>query len=361
MTMSRPIQTPHLFGPVRPRRAWGTVIAAVLLGSVVSGPAQAAAPPVASVATVASTTVAVDPSLELPGGRPNFVVATLTGRSNALVVKIAMYIFSGDGRVKQRFWTWRQDSITGGGNAKYQKVPSGYTTAGCRYKCPIRTPLGFQHGGNGHFAAGTWTRLPDGTITVSFAGSATESWQVRTSANLASIVLSQARGNRGWGLGSTAPLTLARDMNTFYQLDRIYGPHAENGYDEATIFKHVGFHAPDYVRCSSGKCLQGKGVTAADKRTWFSSYLATNPAADGRKVFWNVQTGPVTQMEAPGSVCISSPGGGHTNALLQAIDDNGRLVGIVGVQASLNKRRHAQDVVGAYAMVPPSLSSLVEN
>ena len=84
--------------------------------------------------------------------------------------------------------------------------------------------------------------------------------------------------------------------------------------------------------------MQGKYVTAANKKTWYSSYYAANPAKDGRKVFRNHQTGVVQQMEAPGSRCISR-GGGHTEALLQALDDRGRIVGLVGVEASLSQQR----------------------
>jgi hypothetical protein len=343
------------------RRAFGTalgaVAAAVLIGSTAVVPASAAT--TADGSASVSTRAAVA-SLSLPGGRPNYVVSTLTGRYNHLVVKLAQYTFSTDGTLSQRYWTWKQDSVTGDGNAKYTKVASGYTTQGCRFACPIRTPVGFQHGGNGRLTTGQWTRRLDGTVAVSFPGASTEVWQVRTSAALASLVLSHSSGNRGWALGSTAPLSLARDMTAFYNTTRIYGPAAENVYGARTFYTHLGFHNIDFTRCSNGTCLQAKGYASGDKRSWFHSYLATNPAADGRKMFWNLQTGAVSQMENPGTVCISVKGGGHTDALLQAIDDNGRLVGVVGVEASINQLKHGQAIVGSFAMLPPSLSTLVE-
>jgi len=288
------------------------------------------------------------------------VVSTLTGRYNHLVVKIAQYTFATDGTVSQRYWTWKQDSVSGDGNAKYTKVPSGYVTQGCRFACPIRTPVGFQHGGAGLTGSGLWARRADGTISVSFPGRSLELWQVRTSASLASMVLSRAGGNRGWALGSTASFSQAGTMTDFYNTTRIYGPGAENVYGATTFDKHVGFRNIDFTRCTSGTCLQVKGYASSDKRRWFHSYLATDPAADGRKMFWNVQTGAVNQMENPGSVCISVKGGGHTDALLQAIDDNGRLVGVVGVEASINQLKHAQAIVGSFAMLPLSLSTLIE-
>ncbi len=345
----------------RPRRRFGAataaMAAAVLLGSAAALPASAATSADGSVPVGAR---AAGVAMTLPGGRPNYVVGTLTGTYNRLVVKIAEYTFRTDGTLSQRYWTWKQDSVTGDGNARYMKPASGYTTQGCRYACPIRTPVGFQHGGTGLLGTGQWARRVDGTISIAFPGRSLEVWQVRTSPTLASLVLSRAGGNRGWGLGSNAPFSQAGTMTDFYNTTRIYGPFSENVYDAVTYDKHVGFRNIDFARCTSGKCLQVKGYASADKRTWFHSYLATDPVADGRKMFWNVQTGVVNQMESPGAVCISTKGGGHTYAMLQAIDDNGRLVGVVGVQASINQRRHGQDMVGSFAMVPPALSALVE-
>jgi hypothetical protein len=220
--------------------------------------------------------------------------------------------------------------------------------------------VGFQHGGNGRAVSGTWARRSDGTIAVYVRGIATEVWRERTSPTLASLVLVRAAGSRGWALGSTTPLSQAGTMGDYYATQRIYGPYAENQYILPTVDKHVGFHNTDYSRCTNGLCLQNRAMGFADKRTWFHGYLATNPAADGRKVFWNVQNGYITQLENPGSICISTKGGGHTYAALQALDDNGRLVALVGVEASINQRARGQDIVAAFAMVPPALSTLVE-
>lgn len=299
----------------------------------------------------------------LPGGRANFVVSVIAGKVNAIAVRLAMYQFRADGTVTEEFWSWRQDSITGDHNNLWAKPGSGYTTAGCRYACPIRTPVGFQSGRSGTRVTGTWTAESAGVVAIRWTPrSGLERWQVDTSAPgvaVARLVTSDPTA-RGWAIGSNAGLSRAVNIAGIYASDRIYGPLAQNAYGSATQFLHSGWHAPDYRLCGNGLCMQGVGNTAADKRSWFSSYIATNPAKDGRKVFWNNQTGVVQQMEQPGSNCISANGGGHTDAALQALDDSGRFVGWVGVEASLNKRRPGQAVVSAFAMVTPSLLSLVD-
>jgi hypothetical protein len=70
------------------------------------------------------------------------------------------------------------------------------------------------------------------------------------------------------------------------------------------------------------------------------------PTRDGRKNYWNHQLGSVTVAEGGGS-CIS-PGGGHTDALLQIIDDTGTFQGWVGAEASFNARTYGNAVVAAF-------------
>jgi hypothetical protein len=101
--------------------------------------------------------------------------------------------------------------------------------------------------------------------------------------------------------------------------------------------------------------MQSRAMTDSNRSNWYHSYFAANAAVDGRKVYWNNQRGVVQQLENPNTTCISASGGGHTNALLQAIDDNGQFVGFVGVEASLNQKKYGQAVVAAYAMLTPSL------
>ncbi len=296
----------------------------------------------------------------LPGGKANYVVSLLAGPVNAMAVRLATYQFSADGTVVERYWSWRQNSITGKGNTRWSKPPSGYTTSGCRHTCPIRTPVGFQSGRAGLTHQGRWSMEPGGTLAISWGGPSVERWSLDTSVTgMVGARLVSSGSARGWAIGSNAPLTQAVDMAAIYAARRLYGPLAQNAYGRPTEYRHIGFHAPDYTLCKNGRCMQGVGNRAADKRTWFSSYWAANPAVDGRKVYWNNQTGAVQQVEQPGGTCISASGGGHTDALLQGLDDSGRLVGVVGVEASLNQRKTGQAVVGAFVMVVPSALSTV--
>jgi hypothetical protein len=288
------------------------------------------------------------------------VVSVIGGPMNAMAVRLATYQFRTDGTVTERYWSWRQDALVGKDNVSWSKPASGYTTAGCTHACPIRTPVGFQRGRLGTLHDGTWSVDSAGNLAIRWSPRSVETWSLDTSVSgLVGARLVAGGGARGWALGSNASLSRAVDMRAIYASDRLYGPLAQNAYGRPTDFLNIGFHAPDYRLCASGKCMQGVGVTATNKSSWFSSYWAANPTTDGRKVFWNNQTGAVQQFEQPGSVCISARGGGHTDALLQALDDSGRFVGFVGVEASLNQRKTGQAIVSAFTMVLPSVLSTV--
>lgn len=296
-------------------------------------------------------------AVALPGGRPAFVVSTLTGPVNRINVRVAKYQFARSGVVTQEYWSWRQNMITGKDQGYWTKPSSGYSTYGCRFSCHIRTPVGFQSGRSGTPQSGRFS-VSGTVLTIVWSTGVAERWRVNTSQpTVAGLTLiSTDRTARGWGLGSNSGLGRAVGMRDIYNAKRFYGPYASNAYGRATIYSNVGFNYTDNVLCGNGICMQGKHVTAADKRTWYSNYWAANPAKDGRKVFRNHQTGVVQQIEAPGSTCISR-GGGHTEALLQALDDQGRIVGLVGVEASLSQQRTGQAVVTAFAMVQPAVRS----
>ena len=308
-----------------------------------------------------STAVATPASAAtLPGGKANYVVSVIGGTVNATGVRLASYAFRSDGTVVQEYWAWRQDRITGKGNASWAKPFSGYKTTGCLRPCPIRTPVGFQSGRRGTVIVGKWS-MSGSTLTIRFGQGTAEHWRIGAgmSGVASASLISSSPQVHGWAIGSNASLTRAVGMRTIYAAQRFYGPLAQNSYGSATTMAHIGFAYQGYRLCSNGLCMQGTNVTSANKRTWFSSYWAANPTRDGRKVFWNNQTGSVQQTEQPGSTCISATGGGHTDALLQALDDSGRIVGLVGVEASLNQRKPGQAIVGAFAMVLPTHSTLV--
>lgn len=295
--------------------------------------------------------------VRMPGGRPAFVVSTISGRVNAISVRLAAYQFRSNGTVTQEYWKWRQNQIKGKNQYSWTKPSSGYTTNGCRHRCVIRTPVGFQSGRRGQRLTGRFW-VSGSVVTIRWNKRWVERWRINTSQpRVAGLkLITSDRTARGWGLGSRVGLARAVGIKAIYAGTRFYGPYASNAYGRATRYTNIGFNAADNTLCGNGICMQGKYVTSSNKRSWYSSYWAANPARDGRKVFRNHQTGAVQQLESPGSTCISR-GGGHTDAMLQALDDRGRIIGLVGVEASLSQRRLGQAVVSAYAMVQPHVRS----
>ncbi|HEY6795702.1 MAG TPA: hypothetical protein VI248_13570 [Kineosporiaceae bacterium] len=300
---------------------------------------------------------------ELPLGRRTYVVSLMDGRPGALAVRLATYVFGTDGTVTERYWAWRQDGVSGTNNVRWTKPSSGYTTLGCPHACPVRTPVGFQSGVAPHVWRGRWWMESGEVLAIRWTPTyPLERWQLDD--GQPGIVGARLIGGRtgalGWGVGSNAPADRGLPLSTIYAPGRwITGPFAENAYTAQTLHLSIGWSAADYRLCGSGRCMQGTRMTAADRRTWYHSYFAANPIRDGRKVYWNNQTGVVQQLENPTTECISASGGGHTNALLQALDDDGQFVGFVGVEASLNQRKAGQDVVAAYAMIDPAKLSAI--
>jgi hypothetical protein len=299
----------------------------------------------------------------LPGGRTTFVVTTMDGRANALVVRLATYTFSAKGTVTERYWAWRQDGIRGDGNVRWTKPASGYTTSGCLHACPVRTPVGFQKGAAPNVFTGHWSLDSADELSIRWtANYPVEHWHLDSSQEgiVGARLTSGGSSASGWGIGSNTPASRGLSLaNIYRESSWITGPFSENTYATPTRHMSVGWSAADYNLCATGRCMQSRKVTGNDKKAWYSSYFAADASVDGRKVYWNNQTGIVQQLENPGSVCISASGGGHTNALLQALDDNGRFVGFVGVEASLNQRKYGQDIVAAYTMMVPSKLSAI--
>jgi hypothetical protein len=294
----------------------------------------------------------------LPDGRTTFVVSMMDGRPEALAVRLATYSFSTNGTVTERYWAWRQDSISGKGNVTWTKPSSGYTTNGCLHNCPVRTPVGFQKGAAPQVWTGRWSQSGD-VLTIRWTPTyPAERWRLddgQPGIVGAKLIPNDANA-RGWAVGSNATATRGVSLASVYGTGAwITGPFAENAYTTSTADMSIGWSATDYSLCSSGRCMQGRKMTSSNRSSWYHSYFAADPSEDGRKVYWNNQTGVVQQLENPGTVCISASGGGHTNALLQALDDNGRFVGFVGVEASLNQRKYGQDIVASYAMIMPTM------
>ncbi|MDP9239911.1 MAG: hypothetical protein M3O55_04630 [Actinomycetota bacterium] len=304
----------------------------------------------------AVTPAAAATALNLPGGRANYVVVAIGGPANQMYVRLATYQFATNNTMTEKVWSWRQNSISG--TAANMKRYSGYTTSGCLRVCAVRTPINFQPGGTPITATGTWRMDAYGHLSIGWSWGAGETWRLdsrQAGFTSMSIWSSNQAIVKGWGFGSNAAATSGATIGQAFAATRLYGPLVQNVYGANTQYLNLGFNFPDYNRCSNSTCLQGKAVVAADKRTWFNTYIAGNPQADGRKNFWNFQTGGVAQMEQPGTSCISTNGGGHTAAMLQVIDDSGRFRGWVGVEASLVQMYWGRAIVSAFATVQPTM------
>lgn len=324
-------------------------VVAVLLPMSLSAPAQ-------SSTTAAAATVAPAG----PAGRSTYVVTMMGGSNGAMYSKLAFYVFSGNGTVTQRYWYWRQDMVVGYSQASKWKVATGYTTSGCRHACPVRTPRGFQPGGAPSTITGTWKIDSYGHLYVRWSSTRYETYRMNSSQSgftAITIMTGYSSGavQKGWGVGSNHSQGTGVTMGSVHASVQIMGPMAVNYYGVPTkYFANQSFYYGNYSRCTNGTCLQSNENTSSDKRQWYNSYFAGNPATDGRKVYWNSQNGSVAQAENPGTSCIGY-GGGHTNATLQALDDSGRFIGLLGAEASFDRRSYLQAEVGAWAAVKPAM------
>jgi len=320
-------------------------------GSAAASPVATGAPAVpaafAAAAPGAATAAAPAPT-PLPGGRPRFVVSMIGGSFNAYWVRLAEYTFTpgtgGTGTVRQTYWMWYQNHFTG--DARRNKVSTGYVTSGCRATCTVRTPRGFQPGAA---PMGTLTgryRFDRfGRVVVEWPGRRTEAWQVRSSHGaLARMTLHHTSlgGLAGDALGSTASFStgatrdeVAGTVLTGVQRVASYGDGGR--YPVRTSAWDTNVVGP-MQRC--GGPGSGAACLFRTDAGWRTAIVV--PRGLGRRAFWQNQ---LQGSDGDRGACFG-PGGGHTVALLQAIDDNGRFAGFVGAEASLNGRSRHNAVVG---------------
>src|SRR5690606_9237999 len=102
----------------------------------------------------------------LPMGRATYVISMMDGKPGALAVRLATYSFSTNGTVTERYWAWRQDSISGKNNVTWTKPSSGYVTTGCVRACPVRTPYGFQRKAKPHVFTGRWSMQGTSVLVI---------------------------------------------------------------------------------------------------------------------------------------------------------------------------------------------------
>lgn len=282
-----------------------------------------------------------DAAVGLPGGRSNYVVSLFGGTNNAHWVRAAQYTFTASGgsvgTVTERFWYWNQATFTG--NATTNKVLTGYKTSGCQYTCPIKAPLGFEPGAASKTLSGSYYFDIYGRLVITWPGGQIEAWSVANQSTYTRLTIHHSNYGvqYGDGWGSKASFSAGATRDTVKSLSST-GTERSNAYNSATTVKPQNFYFPgDYQACASSPCLFSHDVGPARWR----SALVFDPAANGRKVLWQSQFYGVDNYTGD---CFS-PGGGHTWALLQAVDDNGVFLGFTGVEASLHARAYGNAVV----------------
>lgn len=236
------------------------------------------------------------------------------------------------------------------GDASVNKVSTGYTSAGCN-SCQIRTPKGFQPSGPGTTLTGSYDLDVNGRLVITWTGGQHETWTITTFTTYAQLTLFNSNYNLlyGDGFGSTASFVTGatRDdlaSRSVNEVERTASycasgscPSTNNGYI-FTASAPVNFNA-DYVACSASPCL------SLTNSAWRSIYVV-DPAI-GRRVYWQHENEGVDGYTGP---CFSS-GGGHTWALLQAVDDHGSFVALVGAEASLNARADGNAVISEVTLI----------
>ncbi len=223
------------------------------------------------------------------------------------------------------------------------------TTKGCRDQCEVKAPLTFQRGAKPRRLTGTF-RYDGGKVVITWpAGS--ETWTPTHGAALTSLALTSNTlgATGGWAYGSTTGFSAGATLDEVIASGVVAGPYWYNAYDASTQRIRDRFPFGDYQRCTGDATLVKSSVNDPDRTKRWNSYLTGDPALDGRKMYWNHQLGVVTEHEAPGSDCIS-PLEGHTVALLQILDDQGRFQGWVSAEASQHGKYTGGDIVSVAAL-----------
>ncbi|MEZ4336449.1 MAG: hypothetical protein R3B82_07470 [Sandaracinaceae bacterium] len=297
--------------------------------------------------------------MPLPGGRPHFVVAMFGGPSTTeRWVILRNLAFARDGTVtSHESWIWKQDAFTG--DSSTNKVDTGYTTAGGAYTGTVRTPVGFEPGASGTTLDGTFGFDAMGNVEITWSSGKTETWRsshpTAYPVTMLTCIGSSYGVRRAYGFGSQAPLygvgATLEQMRAAGNLrfQDLWG----NAYGVADHRNETYFAMDGYDVVNPTAMMIGEASIPNVCDRWHS-YVAGDPARDGRRSFWNQQLGVVGCHDA-GTTCPTdacrqytiSRGGGHTIAMLQVLDDDGVFRGWVAAEASLHGRYTGGAVVSA--------------
>lgn len=305
-------------------------------------------------------------STALPGNRAYYVVTVMGGTNYTQTFgRICQLTFTTAGTVSMSYNNW---SFTFPGENQYNtwKKLTGYNTSGCIIPGGVvKAPAGFQptaQGGAWLTTTGTYyiSQAPGlvGKVVINWASGQQEIWTVSNPSGKAYSrldIYSSSNIKHGYGFGSTKNFNNAVNMAAI----KTFGTMPMAGWSNNWAINDFYFSSTftsslDSVCLSNGNVMTGP-ETAPLVCGRYHNYLAGNPATDKRKVYWNHQLGSVGCAEAgtpcPNSSCsqvVISPGGGHTSALLQVIDDNGNFKGFVGLEASLNGHYTGGAVITAF-------------
>jgi hypothetical protein len=319
--------------------AVGTAIGLV---SSSAAPAGARPAPTPRTRTAAASPAPAAPAVPLPGGRPSYVVSIMGGSLNSHWVRLAEYTFThgtGDrGTVRQSYWIWYQSSFTG--NASRNKVSTGYRTTGCAASCQVRTPRGFQPGQGpmssviGRYYFDRYQRL-----VIEWPGRRVESWTVRTASQLSRLALHHTTLNALYGDGFGSLTSLARGSTA----SKVAAAHLM-GVERSASYEPRTRRPVQVSRWNlTGRMRLCRGAQASclfyTSDGWRSALVV--PPKLGRRAFWQHQRQGV---DGERGACFGTQGG-HTIAMLQVLDDQGRFVGFVGAEASLNNRARHNAVI----------------
>jgi hypothetical protein len=275
-----------------------------------------------------------------PGGRGNFVTAVMSDNGTSSWVRLAQYSFRADGTIRQDFWFWDQNTMTGWEN-------TGITTSGCEYSCSVRTAERFEDSNSTYPKTlfGSYT-VSASAVSVTWSSGSSESWSLTNQSTASRLALTSSTygATHGWSWGSTRGFSSYATIAEMEAHSGTYtGPFQQNNWGSSASGT-TSLNLAGFSMCN-GSCLNQ--TTATTK-----SYLAG--PNNSRKTFYNRQ-----RFDVDPSNCIGS-GGGHLNPLLQIIDDDGMFRGWVGVEASLYSEQPGSAIVAIYDLndfVPGDLNN----
>lgn len=292
------------------------------------------------VAAAALTSSQAAPSVQLPGGRGNFVVAIghlAPGTGNW--TRLGTYHFAPNGTVTARMHRWEQTRRPQPARVPVGATPDADCAPGTRHRpgsrpCPVMTAAGFTSAAP-ETRRGTFEMLPGSVLRIVWTSRWTEEWSVEPQPGLARLTFrTSGDATHGYAYGSKAKLSTRRAMSTVHAYPQDLPLDGWGwAHGKVTRMKKGDFGQHDYRACRNPSwCMtryQPSSKACNCGKTSIQYYLARVSAHDRRDTWWHWCT---CLASAHGSLCHS--GNSHVKPLLQVLDDDGDFRGWVGVEAS---------------------------